>query len=425
MAGIALALSPSTVWAQGKPKPKPNILFVLTDDQLCRNFGCYGSKEGLTPNMDRLAAGGVRFTRACVTTPLCSPSRVTCLTGRYAGRFGAGPRNTWGMPVAQPTIAGLLKNAGYQTGFVGKAHMGFKGAGGKRLRGKLDDKLKSIGFTHVENPHMARFGKGDHLKHQEEDFDAAVKFIKANKNRPFALFLFTTLTHGPHEAPKEYLAKVKRNHPRPAMTLWLDALTGRLMKTLDTLGLRQNTAIFYAGDNAGGGPAKKIGANKSTLYDGWVPQVVSWPGGIKSGQVVDETVQNIDYLPTILDICGVPVPKSAKTDGMSFLPLMTGKKVKWREETFFEVSHGCAVRTDQWKYMAFREIKGALPKLEIQLRRYGGQRDLLFNVKADPLEEKNLFKDPACAKVVADMQARLKRFCATNTYPFGEFGGKT
>lgn len=426
MAGGAAALAPYALWAATGDAPKPNIVFILTDDQLREQFGCYGSEAGLTPNVDALAANGVRFSRACVTSPVCGPSRISCLTGRYAGRFMPYVLNSGAhFPATQPTVADALKAAGYQTCFVGKVHFRLDDLRGVPAA-DLQRRMSEIGFTAVPSAHYTRFNAGDHLKHQEDDFNAAIKFVEANKDRPFALFLFTTLTHGPTEAPQKYIDMVKgagNNRTGAAMYRWLDDLVGRLVGTVDRLGLRDRTAIFYAGDNAPTGRGSAPGSrNKGTLYDGWVPQVVSWPGHVKAGLVVDQVVQNIDFLPTILDMCGADPLADAKADGMSFLPLMTGKAAPWREEAFFEVEAGRGVRTGRWKYIAFRPLPGMWRKFEKQLADYDGQSDLLFDLQADPRETKNLFDDPAHAKVVKEMQDRLRRLCAGYDYAFGEFG---
>lgn len=426
--GGAAMLAPSMLWAAEKGAKRPNVIFILSDDQFSETLGCYGNKEAVTPNLDRLAASGVRFTHACVTSPACAPSRVSCLTGRHVGRFVQDIQNpTSRFPVTQPTVASILKAAGYQTGFVGKAHFSVTGRKGKR---NLDEKLKDIGFTFVEGAHPYSDKKGVHLERQSKAFDSAIKFVTANKDKPFALFLFTTLTHGPFEAPEKYIQMAKKAPRRKgsgAMAIWLDALVGKLVGKVDTLGIRDRTAIIFAGDNlpSGGRKGKSTRrGNKRTMYDGWVPQIVSWPGHVKKGLVVDQVVQNIDYLPTILDMCGVKPPAAAKPDGASFVPLMTGKEVKWREEVFLQYGPGRAVRTDRWKYIALRPVKGMYSKLEKSLNIYGGERDVLFDLKKDPQEQKNVFKDPANARVVRDMQARLRRHCATYDYKFGEFGGK-
>jgi len=428
--GGAAMLLPTTLPVVTEPRDRPNIVFILTDDQERGAFGCYGGGAGLTPTVDRLAADGVRFTRACVTSPVCGPSRIACVTGRYAGRFMPYVLNTGAhFPASQPTVADALKAAGYRTGFVGKVHFRLDGLRGIPTK-DLARRMGEIGFTSVPSAHYTRFKAGDHLKYQEDDFKAAIEFIKANKDQPFALFLFTTLTHGPHEAPQKYLDMMKgpRNKVGGAMYRWLDDLVGRVVGTLDELGLRDRTAVFYTGDNTPAAGMRRSthqpGArNKGTLYDGWVPQVVSWPGHVKKGLVVDRVVQNIDFLPTILDICGVKPPTDAKPDGRSVLPLMTGAKADWREEAFFEVEAGRAVRTNRWKYIAFRPVGGMWRKFEKQLSAYGGEQDLLFDLKADPGETKNLFTDAAHAETVKDMQARLRRLCAGYDYAFGEFGG--
>lgn len=406
------------------PAKRPNIVFILTDDQRLGDFGCYGNGKAITPNVDALAARGVRFTNAMVTCAVCGPSRINLLTGRYLSRFVEAPcneKNTF--PSSQPTVAGILKAAGYQTGIVGKIHFKVSDVrGGHGAKATLDQQLQAIGFTFVENVHPYNAEPGIHLNEQEKAFDAAVRFVNENKDRPFALFVFTTLTHGPYEAPQKYQEMVKSGGGKlkEAMTVWLDSETGRLVRALEKAGIRERTAVFYAADNA---PASGGGDNnKGTCYDGRIAQIVSWPdGGLKAGAKVDAVTQNIDYLPTMLDICGVPVPREVQADGISFLPLLTGKSTDWRKTAFFEHGAARAVRTDRWKYIAVRSVKNYPDTRE--LKAYGGQADLLFDLQADPDEQMNLFKNPAQAAVVKEMQDLLRAHCATYAYPFGEFGG--
>jgi arylsulfatase A-like enzyme len=425
--GLAtMALPRSLAWgaeAGAASAGRPNIVFILTDDQRIDDFGCYGNKQAITPNVDALAARGVRFTNAMVTCPVCGPSRVNLLTGRYLSRFLEAPFNEkCYFPSTQPTVASILKDAGYQTGIVGKMHFkvnDVRGIGGAKAT--VEQQFKAIGFTFAEQVHPYNANPGIHLNEQEKAFDAAIKFVNENKERPFALFVFTTLTHGPFEAPQKYqdMVKGKGGKIKDAMTTWLDSETGRLMSALDQAGVRDRTAIFYAADNA---PATGGGDNnKSTCYDGRIAQIVSWPGGgVKQGVAVDSVTMNIDYLPTILEICGVAVPPAAKADGQSFLPLLTGKPYEARKVNFIEHACARAVRTDRWKYIALRDVKGYPVSRD---KNYGGQTDLLFDLKADPDEKKNLFKDPAHAEILKELQALLSAHCATYDYPFGEFGG--
>lgn len=418
---FALGLNP---WrALAAPGEKPNIVFILTDDQRIEDFGCYGNAKAITPNVDALAARGTRFTNAMVTCPVCGPSRSNLLSGRYMSRFVEAPFNEKAtIPADKPTVASLLKAAGYQTGIVGKMHFKVSsvkpGAGGKL---SLEDKLKALGFTFAENVHGYDADPGIHLKEQTKAFDSAIKFVNENKARPFALFVFTTLTHGPFEAPEKYqeMVKPKGGKIKDAMTTWLDEETGRLLGAVEQAGLRDRTAVFYAADNA---PASGGGDNnKSTCYDGRIAQIVSWPGGgVKAGAVADAVTMNIDYLPTILEICGVPLPAEAPCDGQSFLPLLTGKPFEPRKVHYIEFAAARAVRTERWKYIAVRDVKGFPASRE---KAYDGVTDLLFDLKADPDEKKNLFKDPALAGTVKEMQALLRAHCSTYDYPFGEFGG--
>ncbi|MEX1094707.1 MAG: sulfatase-like hydrolase/transferase [Planctomycetales bacterium] len=421
----ALLIASGATNSMSADSPRPNLVFILSDDQLRDSFGCYGSDLGLTPHVDRLAADGVRFTRACVTTPVCAPSRISCLTGRYAGRFMPYVLNTGAhFPSTQPTVATYLKAAGYRTAIIGKLHFHLRDVPGRE---PLPEQMRRLGFDEAEHVHRANFNKGAHLEGQERDFAAAREFIEKNKDRPFALFLFTTLTHGPVEAPQKYIDMVPAgpNRTGRAMYRWLDELTGELVGTLEKNGLRDRTAIVFAGDNAPSQDGGSTGSrNKGTLYDGWVPLVVSFPGRIRKGAVVDEVVQNIDYLPTILDLCGIPLPEKAKVDGRSFVPLLEGKPVAWREEAYFEVDAGRAVRTDRWKYIAFRPTAGMPRPLEKQLSTYDGKADLLFDLRNDPVESRNLAADPDHAATLAEMRGRLKKLCAGYEYRFGEFGSE-
>lgn len=403
--------------------PWTNVVFLLTDDQLRESFGCYGSTQGLTPVVDRLAAEGARFSRASVTTPVCAPSRITGLTGRYSGGFMPYILNTGAhFPASQVTVATYLKSAGYRTAIIGKLHFHLEGVPAKE---SLEDQMHRLGFTESSRVHRTNFEIGAHLESQEKDFAVARDFIVQNKDRPFALFLFTTLTHGPIEAPQASINKVPPgpNRTGRAMYRWLDDLTGELLGTLDQHGLRERTAILYAGDNPpsrGGGAAGS--RNKGTLYDGWIPLVISLPGVARKGLVVEEVVQNIDYLPTILEICGIDIPADTKLDGRSLVPLLKGEKASWREEAFFEIESGRAVRTDRWKYILFRPTTGMWRPLEKQLVDYGHKQELLFDLKSDPRESRNLADDSEYSEVLRDMRARLDKLCRENDYPFGEFG---
>ncbi len=405
------------------PAGRPNVIFIMSDDQRREDLGCYGNRRSLTPNIDRLSAGGARFTRACVTTAVCGPSRICFLTGKYLGRFVECPDNQRSVfPASQPTLATRLKAAGYRTGFIGKAHFQVKGL--KVPTKNVEARMKALGFDFVGDGHNADFQKGTHERHTKASFDEAIRFVTENRDRPFALLVFTTLVHGPHEAPDGYVKRARAVNPRAhamdAMNAWLDDEIGRLVKKVDDLGIRKRTAIFYTTDNA---PATGKGANKRTVYDGWVPLIANWPGVIAPGLVREELVQNIDFLPTVMEICARAPPAAGEVDGCSFLPLLTGRRVEWRKEAVLECGAARAVRTDRWKYIAVREVPRMGTALKTYLNEYGGQKDLLFDLAADPAEKKNLFADPAHAATVREMQARLRAHCATCTYAFGEFGG--
>jgi arylsulfatase A len=447
--GATMAGSLAAVIAAGSSSPalaaqsrgglagtRPNIVFIMSDDQLSGDLGCYGSKSGMTPNIDALANGGARFTRACGVTSVCGPARVNFLTGRYLSRCTPCPTNPLARQTTNPvTLGHRLQKIGYHTGFVGKIHFANQGIKGIPMKDVAKRMLK-MGFDSVPQAHYCRFKVGDHIKYQTKDFDAAIEFVKKTKasKKPFVLLLFTTLVHGPAEALPKFIKMASRKGMSKsaivgkAMTLWLDSEVGRLVGTVDKAGIRKNTIIFYAGDHApsfwGGNRGRRYPGdrNKGTVYDGWQPLIANWPGRIRAGTVINQVVQNIDYLPTMMELAGKKVLAAPKVDGRSLVPLLEGRKTNWPQTRFFEYGPERAVRTENFKYIALRKVPG-MYKWQVYTRNYGGKKDLLFDLKKDPCEKNNLFGNPKYASVVRDLQAKLKAHCSKLPFKFGEFGG--
>ena len=405
-----LALGPLGNGATGKPR-RPNVVFILTDDQRLDAFGFLRHKA-LTPHMDRLATEGVTFRRGYVSSSVCTPARYTCLTGRYASR--ARSRNflnatspegqtcvQWNVDIrpGDPTLPKALRKAGYATGFVGKWHNGAPAETRKRLQkvrpdadpadadvsanlraaqDALHQYVRSCGFDYAEAVNLGNFGahpcRALRYHNQEWITHGALEFIDRNRDRPFFLYLATSLLHGPSplkslqadprithagllEKPpnvqpsRENVLRRTRAagiHPNLAAATWLDDGIGAVLQRLDKLHLTDNTLVIFLSDHG-------VERGKGSCYEGGVrtPIVIRWPGRAKP-RACDALVQNIDFAPTILDACRADPPPETPLDGKSLLPLLAGTAKKVHDSLYFEIGYTRAVVTDRWKYLAFR-----------------------------------------------------------------------
>jgi arylsulfatase A-like enzyme len=433
----------SVLFAAEKPQ-RPNIVFILTDDQNYDTIGTFGGKV-LTPTMDRLATEGVKFTKAFTVHGICTPSRYVCLTGQYASRCETenflrqcppGTPSIIGFNVQVPpgtwNVAAELKKAGYTTGFFGKWHTG----GAKQKLQLPEDadysdpevkkKLQAYQRELSEYVHGAGFDVADRIYHGnvkdlnglvyhnlEWVTEGAINFIDANhdKDKPFYLHFCTTLQHGPNpnislttgdplrtpignldtaptvQAPRSSIAdRLAKSEVAPALghATWLDDAFAAIVARLEKYDLLDNTAILVFSDNA-------TMKGKGTCYDGGtlVPAFVYWKGHFTPGAECKELIGNIDYVPTILDLAGIKKPDDVLLDGQSFLPIVTGQKeVKWRDAIYLEVGHTRAVRTGKWKYLTIRYA----PSLQKQiadntLGRPAWHADTVFDLQA--VAEKN------------------------------------
>lgn len=393
--------------AWGEEKRRPNVVFILTDDQNADTIGCFGGKV-LTPHIDRLAKEGVRFTRAYSVSSVCTPSRYTCLTGQYASRCptpqflrqcppGAQANVGFNVQITPevPNLGKVMHDAGYVTGFVGKWHTGGPGVLNGPADGKMEDPkiarilaenhrrmvqyIQSCGFDYAAS--IYRGNLADHkldaldVHNMEWVTKGAIDFIEQNKDKPFFLHICPTLHHAPApnksipgdwrvtpagllterpnvQAPREsILPRLKEAGIDPAMAYatWLDDAVGAVMKKLEDLGIADNTLVIYFSDNG-------LRQGKGTCYDGGVhtPSVMRWKGRIPAGVTCEKMVQNTDFAPTILEACGVKPPGEMLLDGQSVLPVARGEPVPWRDMVLLEIGHTRAVTTGKWKYIAVR-----------------------------------------------------------------------
>ena len=328
----------------------PNIVVILADDLGYADVGFHGLRDFATPNLDRLAAIGVRFTNAYVSHPYCSPSRAGLLTGRYQHRFGHvhNPkfRAGEGLPLGETLLPQVLSRGGYVSGIVGKWHLGDAPRFHPVARG-FDEFFGLLGGGHdyfksadadareylipLESPSGQVRVEG-YLT--EQLTQAALEFIRRNAENPFFLYLAYNAPHGPLQAPPELLARVDsiddpRRQTYAAMVTSLDDGVGEVLALLEELGMSSHTAIFFLSDNGGPTPANAsdnspLRATKGTVYEGGVrvPFVIAWPGHLQAGASFDSPVSSLDIFPTTVAMAGIEVP--ADLDGVNLMPYLAG-----------------------------------------------------------------------------------------------------
>lgn len=404
----ALLLLPPAVLSAAEPaKPaKPNIVFILADDLGYTDVACFGSKYYETPNIDRLATQGMKFTSAYTCGPNCQPTRAALMSGQYGPRTGVYTvggidRFNWQsrplrpvdnvtkLPLDKITIAQSLKKAGYATGMFGKWHLGEDAEHHPARRG-FDEAIVSMGvhFDFVTNPKVA-YPKGTYLG----DFltDKAVDFIRRHKDGPFFLYLPHFEVHAPLQAKPNWTQHFEAKpaaggHGNPVyagMIASVDESVGRIMALLDELKLSDNTLLIFASDNGGVGGYEREGirggsitdnaplrGGKGMLYEGGirVPYIARWPGKVAAGKVCDEPINSVDLYPTLLAVADAPQPENYPLDGVSYLDLLTGSARAQRPPLFWHfpgylgagggtwrTTPAGAIRSGDWKLVEFFE----------------------------------------------------------------------
>lgn len=448
---------------------RPNILFILTDDQASWTLGCYGNSQAHTPHLDKLAASGARLNNALVTTPVCSPARATLFSGRYGTEVGildfiAAP----GHKEYTPEVGGiglepkfvlfpeLLAKAGYATALVGKWHLGDWTSDPTRRfhptkRGFEYFVGLTGGGTSTNDPMIERNGVERKETGLTEDIltgEAMAYLEKRDASRPFFLFLGLRAPHtaylpvAPEDAaPYRDMDMVIPNPDYPDLNVadvkkkmrdYLSSVTaidrnvGRLLATLDRLKLAENTIVIFSSDHGynmghngiwhkGNGiwATKKMPAAKPNitaryrpnLYDHSlrVPALVRWPGTIKPGTVIDQTVSSLDWYPTLLAMAGATKPADVTLRGRSALPLLRGEKVSWDNDFYAEYSMRIYCQTDMRAYRTadWKLVRDFMnPDL-----------DELYDLRNDPAESKNRIgdtSDPKVRQAIATLDAKIR-----------------
>ncbi|MEQ8881774.1 MAG: sulfatase-like hydrolase/transferase [Cyclobacteriaceae bacterium] len=410
---------------------KPNVIIIYTDDQGTIDMNAFGAEDLVTPNMDRIAKSGIRFTQF-YASPICSPSRASLLTGKTPqkagcpGNAGASLESMRGVPGSQYTMAEVFKDAGYRTAHIGKWHLGFQpdmlpNAQGfdysfGHLVGCIDN-YSHFYFWNGPNRHDL-FRNGKEVYHNGEFFpdlmvEEATQFIEENKEAPFFMYFAMNMPHYPYQGDEKWLKYYEEKgvaYPRDLYAAFLstqDDRIGMLLEKLDELGLTENTIIVLQSDNGhsteerahhGGGSAGPYRGAKQCVFEGGirVPAAISWPAEIPGGQVRDQFAVNTDWLPTLADLCEIKLDRK-ELDGKSLVDLIDDEKTKTKHKDGYCWAYNkmWVARKGKWKLIG--------NPYDTTNRGYEFEEKLfLANLEEDPGEQVNLAdKYP---KVVAELE---------------------
>ena len=423
----------ATLTAVAADRP-PNVILILTDDQGSVDAGCYGATDLITPNIDRLAEQGVRFTQFCAAAPVCSPSRAAVLTGRVPQRAGvpgnvSSHRGRSGMPSAQVTIAELLGPAGYATGHVGKWHLGYTAETMPNSQG-FDESFGHMGgcidnyshFFYWNGPNRHDLWRNGEEVFQDGNFfpDLMVEecraFIDDHREQPFFLYWAINVPHYPLQGSDKWRDRYRDlPHPRDkyaAFVSTMDEKIGEVLSHLDQRGLREQTLVVFQSDHGhsteertfgGGGSSGPYRGAKFSLYEGGlrVPAIVSWPGHFREGTVRGQLATGCDWFPTIAEVCGLPQP-AHQLDGKSLVKVIQrGDADSPHSEFHWQSGKQWAVRRGDWKLIAHprdtTQSSKNPPKSERPAR-------FLANLANDVGEQQNLADDHP--QIVGDLESR-------------------
>jgi arylsulfatase A-like enzyme len=409
LAAMLIASHALLAGAQPSAERRPNVVLIITDDVGYGDFGAYGAPDVKTPNIDRLARDGVKLTDFYANGATCSPTRAGLVSGRYQQRFaierplgGIESRDSvLGLPATGRSLPQLLTGAGYATALVGKWHLGYKSQFSPRAHGFGYFFGFKSGFTDYYQ-HTDGDGAPD-LFEDDTPVTAAgymtdliteksIQFMARNKDKPFFIDIAYNAAHWPYQRPDSPSVAIDHgrhlspfDNPTAARSQYIAILeradqgVGRIVRALDSLGLRRNTIVIFTNDNGGEWLSRNAPFfhNKGTVWEGGirVPLIVRWPGHIPAGTVSKQVGLTMDLTASILAASGAAVPAEASLDGIDILPVLTGEKPPVERTLFWRVMgtrSQRAVRSGDWKLI------------------FDDTRPMLFNVRKDPGERLNL-----------------------------------
>ncbi|MBN8603160.1 MAG: sulfatase-like hydrolase/transferase [Planctomycetes bacterium] len=399
------------------------MIVILADDLGAEDLGCYGAKDLHTPNVDALAARGVRFSQFYSAAPVCSPSRAGLLTGRWPVRAGV-PTNcasqagtTGALPPSEVTMAEMFRSAGYATAHIGKWHVGYTPETLPQKQG-FDQSFGHMGgcidnyshFFYWSGPNVHDLWRnGTEVFHDGEYFPdlmakEAIEFMHKHRERPFFMYYALNTPHYPYQGEAKWLEYFKDlPHPRRLYAAFLasqDERLGQLFSTVDQLGLREQTIIVFQSDNGhsteerahyGGGSSGSYRGAKFSLFEGGIrlPAIISWPGQISAGETRNQMAHACDWFPTLAQLTGVKLP-DVKLDGRSLVEMLKDRNAESphaKHPLHWQVGVGqnaeWAVRHGAWKLIG-RTTDSTDGRKAIPIERF------LVNLDIDPSEKSNL-----------------------------------
>ena len=405
----------------------PNIVFILCDDLGFGDLSCYGSKIQ-TPNLDRMAAEGMRFTNFCSADPVCSPSRAALLTGRYPTRVGVPrvffPQDKDGLNLDEKTLADILGVRGYKTMCVGKWHLGRPAEFLPTNRGF--DAYYGIPYSNDMTPRVLM--RNTSVVEDNTALDTltkryteqAVSFIRESKDSPFFLYLPQTFPHIPLAASAQFRGKSSQGLYGDVVEE-LDWSVGEILRTLKETGVDDNTLVMFSSDNGPwyqGSPGKLRG-RKNTTYEGGVrePFIARWPKHIPKGRVSNAVCSMMDVFPTVAGLCGAVLPEKP-LDGLDIWPILAGRKEQFDRDPllYFNAWDLQCARWGNWKLHVARHNTAAyVPAPPGGIHNYILPKPELYNLAVDPDESYDVATENP--DVVTRMQSKIATMIATFPEP--------
>jgi len=432
---MILAVMVSPLWIlQALPAAQrlPNFVIIFADDLGYGDLSCYGHPAISTPNLDRMADEGMRFTQFYSAASVCSPSRAALLTGRYQIRSGITrvlqPLDRVGLPADEITFAEALKSKGYATACIGKWHLG-------QLPWSLPTRQGFdyyFGLPYSNNMSPSVPGREHYpplpLVRNEEVIETepkqwqltpryteeAVSFIKQNKDKPFLVYMPHTFPHGPLFASPRFKGKSLYGLYGDVVEE-LDWSVGEILDTLRELQLVDNTLVFFTSDNGAvarrpdGGCVGLLTGKKGNVFEGGIrePAIAWWPGRVPAGSVSRDVAITIDLFTTVLALGGVEIPKDRPIDGVNLVPVLEGKKPVAKRTLFFYRGDDLqAVRRGPWKLIYLKKSSASTR----HFRPVRTNSPQLFQIEHDPSEKVNLAKEHP--EIVAELVKEIERFKA-------------
>jgi arylsulfatase A-like enzyme len=435
-------IGPQAAPMLGEP---PNVIWIMADDLGWMDLACQGNTRIETPNLDRLAAEGMRFTDAYSAAPVCSPTRAAMMTGQSPARLGltnhlpenasyAPPTSPIAaatmldhLPLEQVTIAERLREAGYATAFMGKWHLQRQlasgGRGDRRFVPERQGFELNLGGCAFGGPptffdpygihNLPSRRPGEYLPYRLAD--EAISYVREHRDRPFFLCLWNYAVHWPTQAPGELIAKyTEREGPGlldpvyAAMVEALDRAVGRLLAELDASGLAERTLVVFTSDNGGWlevADNRPLRGGKGFLFEGGirVPLIVRWPGVVEAGSVCSTPVVSMDHFPTLLEVVGLAPDSAVALDGESLIPLLRNTGELGRDALFFHYPN--------FAWHGENRLGGAVREGRFKLiERYADGSLELYDLENDPGETTDLGAERP--ELAARLQGELGRWLA-------------